>query len=183
MSKIIAALGGKASVEIGRLITEAIDLEIETNLISPIGEFISDDVKLAITHLKSSIDSRADVLNTLYTFIEDSQHPEKFFDAESIEELTDAAVMIQSFKDILKTQFNGLVRRVGVESEAVRSFKLVCRANANYFTSVLNLISLYKQLCIPKSLECRPELAFSSEMADMLKKATDSVVSKAFVKE
>lgn len=46
MSKIIAALEGKASVEIGRLITEAIDLEIGTNLISPNGEFMSDDVQL-----------------------------------------------------------------------------------------------------------------------------------------
>ncbi|MEZ8886370.1 hypothetical protein AB6F11_00120 [Vibrio sp. 10N.247.311.14] len=183
MSKIIAALEGKASVEIGRLITEAIDLEIGTNLISPTGEFMSDDVKLAIAHLKSSIDSRVDALNTLYTFIEDSQHPEKFFDAESIKELTDAAAMIQSFKDILKTQFYGIVRCAGVESEAVQSFKLVCRANAKFSTSVRNLISLHKQLCIPKRSEHRPELAFSSEMADMLKKATDSVVAKALVEE
>ncbi|EPW6943825.1 hypothetical protein ACWOYR_001203 [Vibrio parahaemolyticus] len=62
MSKIIAALEGNASLEIDRLITEAINLK----LICPNGEFSSEDVKLAITHLTKSIASRADALNTLY---------------------------------------------------------------------------------------------------------------------
>ncbi|MGC9403963.1 hypothetical protein ACP43V_16045 [Vibrio genomosp. F10 str. 9ZC157] len=179
MSKIIAALEGKASVEVGSFITKAVSLEIETNGVSSTGEFSSDDTKLAITNLTKSISDRADALITLFTVIEDSQHPEEFFDTESVEELTDAVVMIQSFKDILKIQHNGLVRRVGIDSEAAQSFNVVRRATAKLYSSVMNLISLHKQLCISENSEYKPELVFSSEVAGMLKKATDSTVTKS----
>ena len=87
--------------------------------------------------------------------------------------------MIRSYKGTLKTQYNRLVRHAGLESEAVKSFILVCRANGNLYTNVLNLVSLYKQLCIPKNSERELELSFNPEMVDILKKATDSVVTNS----
>lgn len=179
MSEIMKALEGSASKMVGSIITEAMSLGIETNVISSTGEFPSDDTKLAITNFAKSISDRADALITLYTVIEDSQHPEEFFDTESVEELKDAAVMIESYKDILKIQYNGLVKRVGTDSKAAQSFTVVRRATAKLYTSVVNLISLHKQLSSSAGAEHSSKLALSAEVAEMLKKATDSVVTKS----
>ncbi|MEZ9231714.1 hypothetical protein AB4259_11605 [Vibrio amylolyticus] len=179
MNEITKALEGSASKMVGTIIAEAMSLEIETNVISSTGEFSSDDNKLAITNVTKSINDRADALITLYTIIEDSQHPEEFFDTESVEELKDAAVMIESFKGILKVQYYGVARRVGIDSEAAQSFTVVRRTTAKLYSSVMNLISLYKQLSSSKDAKHISELSFSAEVADMLKKATDSVVTKS----
>ncbi|MEZ8826847.1 hypothetical protein AB6E04_21045 [Vibrio amylolyticus] len=179
MGEIIAAFEGRASVEIGSFITKAINLEIETKVINSTGELFDDDTKLAITNFTKSISDRADALITLYIVIESSQCPEEFFDTESIEELTDAVVMIQALKDILKIQYNGLVRRVGIDSEAAQSFTVVRRTTAKLHSRVINLISLHKQLSSSKDAEHISELAFSAEVAEMLKKATDSVVGES----
>ncbi|WGW00011.1 hypothetical protein QF117_19265 [Vibrio sp. YMD68] len=177
MNEITKALEGSASKMVGTIIAEAINLRIETNVISSTGEFSNDDTKLAITHLTKSMSDRADALITLYIVIESSQCPEEFFDTESIEELTDAVVMIQALKDILKIQYNGLVRRVGIDSEAVQSFTVVRRTTAKLYSSVMNLISLHKQLSSSEGAEHVSKLAFSAEMAEMLKKATDAAVT------
>ena len=86
MSRIMTVLQTNAVVGIGSQITEAINIEVGTELVGPTREFSSDDVKLAIVQFTKSMTSRADSLNKLYSVIEDSQHPEELFDAKSIGE-------------------------------------------------------------------------------------------------
>ncbi|MHA2938953.1 hypothetical protein ACXJY6_11755 [Vibrio sp. RC27] len=178
MSRIITMFEANASVDIGRLITDAIHLEVEKNLISPAGDFSNNEIKIALTQLTKSINRRVDSLNKLYTIIDDSKRPEELFDTKLIEELVDAAVMTRAFKDILKTQYHRLVRRVGLESEAVQSCKVVYRASANLYASVMNLISLQKQLSISNSSKYKQKLALSPDVAEMLKNATNTIVAK-----
>ncbi|ANW24305.1 hypothetical protein BA953_08780 [Vibrio coralliilyticus] len=177
MSAIIAALGGNASASVGGTVGQAMDLRFG----QPVVNLRSEDAESVATAaaIIDTLNTQISKLHELYREIESSTDPKSYFDDESVNELADADAIVRAFEEMLRIQYEGLVRKTGdTSNDAVVTAKKIRRTVAKLRSSVTAFISMNNQLKTANLSDYQPQLEMTSDKVAMLKAATESAASR-----
>ncbi|NHN75627.1 hypothetical protein [Vibrio fluvialis] len=180
MSAIVTALGGNASASIGDAVGQAMNLRLEQSVVClDHEECRANDESIATAQdLIDKLETKIAILHELYREIEISDSPNSYFDAESVEELKDADVMVRAFEEMLRIQFEGMVRRVGNREDATLSAaKQLRRTVAKLRKTVSSFLSIHNQLKENNLGDYAAYFEFSDQKVAMLKAATEAAAS------
>jgi len=181
MSAIIAALGGNASASVGDTVSQAMGLHWESSVVESknnCNEANAESVAIAVA-LIDRLNTQISALHELYREIENSDDPKSYFDDESVDELLDANALVRAFEEMLRIQYDSMIRKNGnTNSDAIVTAKKIRRTVAKLRSGVTSLISINNQLKTAKLNDYQPQLEMTSDKIAMLKAATESAASR-----
>lgn len=169
MSAVIAALSGNASAYVDSAFAATTNFRENAIVRCNANQERIKQTQAVTRHITDEIQSWRELASE----IEASKNPVSYFSSNEVEELARADLYVRSGEQMLRLQYDDLVRSID-DKEMLDSLKSLRKAIAQLRSSISNVVLLEKQYHTAKASKYVEQFDMSAENLSMLKSATQT---------